>query len=255
MASTQCCSTCGSRSRIGFTLIELLVVIAIISILASILFPVFAQAREKARQTVCVSNMRQIAMAIAMYRSDHDELQSESSPDPDPNRLDDCDTTYTWRACVLAYTKNNQIFVCPTAPNLNGFVKEGITGPLQPKADYCSTGGYGCLETYGNIGLGAFPTTNSPRISEASVEDVSGTIQVLETFGTRNQAPDKGAEIYWADIPSQPTTINWMANRHNEGLNSMFWDGHVKWLKRTAIGARRPDTGVYFRMTILADDP
>jgi prepilin-type processing-associated H-X9-DG protein len=77
----------------------------------------------------------------------------------------------------------------------------------------------------------------------------------LETFGTRNQAPDKGAEIYWADIASQPNSIEWMASRHNDGLNSMFWDGHVKWLKRTVIGARRPDNGVYFRMTILADDP
>jgi prepilin-type N-terminal cleavage/methylation domain-containing protein/prepilin-type processing-associated H-X9-DG protein len=255
MTSPSCRPVRGSHVRFGFTLIELLVVIAIISILAAILFPVFASAREKARQTVCMSNMRQIAMAIAMYRSDHDELQSESSPDPDPNRLDDCDTTYTWRACVLPYTKNNQIFVCPSAPEKNGFVKDGITGPLQPKADYCSSGGYGCMETYGNIGLGAFPTTNSPRISEASVEDVSGTIQVLETVGDRGRFPDRGAEIYWPDIASQPDNIDWMASRHNDGLNSMFWDGHVKWLKRTSIGARRPDNGVYFRMTIGMDDP
>lgn len=253
MTSFSCRPARGSHSRTGFTLIELLVVIAIISILAAILFPVFAQAREKARQTACVSNMRQIAMAIAMYRSDHDELQSESSPDP--GALDSCETTYTWRACILAYTKNNQIFVCPTAPDLDGFVRDGITGPLQPKADYCSSGGYGCLETYADMGLGAFPTTNSPRIAEASVEDASGTIQVLETFGSWNRAPDKGAEIYWPDIESQPSGVEWMANRHNEGLNSMFWDGHVKWLKRTAIGAKRPDNGVYYRMTITLDDP
>src|SRR5580704_12525750 len=58
----------------GFTLIELLVVIAIIAILAAILFPVFAQARAKARQTTCISNQRQIALALAMYRSDYDQV-------------------------------------------------------------------------------------------------------------------------------------------------------------------------------------
>ncbi|MEN3001860.1 MAG: prepilin-type N-terminal cleavage/methylation domain-containing protein, partial [Armatimonadota bacterium] len=58
----------------GFTLIELLVVIAIIAILAAILFPVFAQARERARKTTCINNMRQIGMAITMYYGDHDEM-------------------------------------------------------------------------------------------------------------------------------------------------------------------------------------
>src|SRR5258708_5894686 len=94
-----------SMRRSGFTLIELLVVIAIIAILAAILFPVFARAREKARQAACSSNMRQIGLALTMYRSDYDEQQPESSPDTNLNQLDSCDTTYTWRACILPYTR------------------------------------------------------------------------------------------------------------------------------------------------------
>lgn len=122
--------------RRGFTLIELLVVIAIIAILAAILFPVFARAREKARQSSCASNMRQIAMALLMYRSDHDETQPESSPDTDLSQLDSCDYTYTWRACILPYVKNRQIFICPTAPQNDGFVTANIRSPMLPRADY-----------------------------------------------------------------------------------------------------------------------
>ena len=241
--------------RRAFTLIELLVVIAIISILASILFPVFAQAREKARQASCASNMRQINMALSMYRADFDEMQTESSPDTASalGILDDCKTTYTWRAVILPYAKSNQIFVCPSNPDQDGFVKDGITGPMQPKADYCSRGGYGCFETYANEGKGPFPTTNTPRIVEANVEDVSGTIAIADTAGTGG--PDRGAEVYWPNQASQPANTDWLPVRHNGGIVCGFWDNHVKWMKREAAGARRPDNGVFYHFTITDDTP
>lgn len=238
--------------RQAFTLIELLVVIAIIAILAAILFPVFSTAREKARQTSCISNMRQIGLALAMYRTDYDELQTESSPDTDLNQLDTCEFSYTWRAAILPYTKNNQIFVCPSAPDRNGFVMDGITGPMMPRADYCSTGGYACIEAY--IGLSAFPTTGSARIAEASVEDVVGTIQVVDSAAVANGI-DKGAEVFWPDIASQPQDVNWLSKRHHNGLNNLFWDGHAKWLTVEAAGARRPDNGVFYHFTIAEDAP
>ena len=94
--------------RRGFTLIELLVVIAIIAILAAILFPVFAQAREKARQTTCVSNTRQMALAVLQYLQDYDETF--------PRDSNDGQKTF-WMDYVQPYVKNTAIWICPSRAN------------------------------------------------------------------------------------------------------------------------------------------
>jgi prepilin-type N-terminal cleavage/methylation domain-containing protein len=95
----------------GFTLIELLVVIAIIAILAAILLPVFSRAREKARQTSCLNNMRQLSLSVQMYLQDHDEGFPPSTnytvPMDNPSR--------TWMTVVQPYLKNWQLFICPSA--------------------------------------------------------------------------------------------------------------------------------------------
>jgi prepilin-type N-terminal cleavage/methylation domain-containing protein/prepilin-type processing-associated H-X9-DG protein len=100
----------------GFTLIELLVVIAIIAILAAILFPVFARARAKARQTSCVSNVKQLALGLNMYAQDYDEAFPawywDQSFHPDGNVNPNSAHTVWWNA-IYPYVKNNQIFVCP----------------------------------------------------------------------------------------------------------------------------------------------
>src|SRR5439155_3101953 len=92
--------------RIGFTLIELLVVIAIIAILAAILFPVFAQARASARKTACLSNMKQLGLALAQYAVDYEGFMP-------PSQLPSSGANVSWPTMVYPYVKNEGVFVCP----------------------------------------------------------------------------------------------------------------------------------------------
>jgi len=137
----------------GFTLIELLVVIAIIAILAAILFPVFAQAREKARQTTCLSNLKQMGTAFVMYLDDYDEtfppyIQLNSSGQPianndwnTPGGWRDAYTVsgvggrvYAWHDSIFPYVKNLKMFKCPTRNNdySYGYSSE-VSGTLRIK--------------------------------------------------------------------------------------------------------------------------
>src|SRR5215216_6026680 len=100
-----------NRSRRGFTLIELLVVIAIIAILAAILFPVFAQAREKARGAACLSNMKQIGLATMMYAQDHDDYLPYGYAYTWPGQKE----LYWWQDLCRPYVKNEAVYTCPSA--------------------------------------------------------------------------------------------------------------------------------------------
>src|SRR5690242_12182740 len=107
--------------RNAFTLIELLVVIAIIAILAAILFPVFAQAREQARKTSCISNVKQLNTGVQMYIQDYDEavpLTIGTAPSANASNFqaDLGNTVVTWQDTVQPYIKNYGIMICPDAP-------------------------------------------------------------------------------------------------------------------------------------------
>ena len=122
----------------GFTLIELLVVIAIIAILAAILFPVFAQARDKARSASCLSNTKQVGTAVLMYAQDYDEYIPRNAH-PDPGRVAegahfvDCSTP-RWMDVIYPYIKNEQVFNCPS----DSF--STISGPLPTGANFSIAG-------------------------------------------------------------------------------------------------------------------
>ena len=191
-----------TNRRHGFTLIELLVVIAIIAILAAILFPVFARAREKARQASCSSNVKQIALGIMMYTQDYDEkYPGGGGMGPTTNNGWG---QVIWSEAIYPYVKNTQLFTCPSesnAPTLaNGI---GMS--------------YGCNAT-------APVMTWQWGASMASLVNVAGTIMLGEK-----------AANDWPCYPYGSPNASWgpvdvIVGRHNGGSNAAYCDGHVKWI-------------------------
>jgi prepilin-type N-terminal cleavage/methylation domain-containing protein len=126
-----------TRTTRAFTLIELLVVIAIIAILAAILFPVFAQARAKARQAACLSNMKQLGTAVMMYVQDYDETYPPSQvniPAPAP-----ANAVMSWPTMIFPYVKNEGIFVCPDGETaLKSVTMPSANAAGTVTANYCA---------------------------------------------------------------------------------------------------------------------
>jgi prepilin-type N-terminal cleavage/methylation domain-containing protein/prepilin-type processing-associated H-X9-DG protein len=221
------------HSQAGFTLIELLVVIAIIAILAAILFPVFAQAREKARQTACLSNMKQIGTGIMMYKQDYDEtfpaFKLHDTGPFGPSR------PYGWGDCFQSYVKSTQIMRCPST----GSPPNSGANPNLAYTDYCINGGLGNGPATGSTGTG----TNPPRpVSDAEVTNPSLTVMVAEAQSqhARSQCPggtNAAVPLPYAFINSNGTAINangvpqGRLSQHNGGSTFNFADGHAKWYK------------------------
>ncbi|MEN6643069.1 MAG: DUF1559 domain-containing protein [Armatimonadia bacterium] len=219
--------------RRGFTLIELLVVIAIIAILAAILFPVFAKAREKARQSSCLSNVKQLALATLSYAQDYDECFPLAVYPGSPPRLQTnpslpgslyksdaggiIDYLICWMDLISPYVKNTQVFACPSGKR------------SQPDEPYY---GYNANLSRFSISYPAIP------LSLGAVNNPSQCILLLDyacAQGVYALGASGGNDWVWAE--SWP----WSAP-HNDGVNCAFVDGHAKWLGRRASGLYRPDT-------------
>jgi len=206
------------RSRAGFTLIELLVVIAIIAILAAILFPVFAKAREKARQAACQNNMKQIAIAIVQYTQDWDE----SLPPARNNSVNNSVTPWQW--LVQPYIKNIQVFKCPSNQQASTAVVDGFKYGSVPTSYYCNAGYE--AKTYGAGGTRPMADTVSQPV--AMLDSVSSTILICErndtSSATQNDKINDAREIY-------DTTNGCYLTSHNGMSEFVFADGHAKAMK------------------------
>ena len=224
------------NTRKAFTLIELLVVIAIIAILAAILFPVFAQAREKARQTSCLSNVKQLGTAYMMYLQDYDEtfpphVTERTAPAGTPDTAE-ARRPFTYRYKLEPYLKNQQVFKCPSAP----------AWPT-PSAGRWYTTDYGNNHSDANL-PGANQQVwyqNNPDFGfneTTAIASISFPAQfiILGDAGRASGLPSRGG------MYPQPFAFNDAAlpdtqqqgrflPRHSGGGNLAYGDGHAKWSK------------------------
>ena len=214
----------------GFTLIELLVVIAIIAILAAILFPVFARAREKARQSSCASNLKQLGLAALMYVQDYDERYPMFY-----HRTASEERAYAYYDCLFPYVNNLQLWLCPSADPFSGGYRSGF---LLGEGPYRRT----MRSTYAAVRSGrAIPDppmkNSSTTIRLAQVVRPAETILLFEST-THSPLSCPAFGFVCPDGTPSPNplspagVIGNMAYRHNQMMNVAYCDGHVKAVPR-----------------------
>jgi prepilin-type N-terminal cleavage/methylation domain-containing protein/prepilin-type processing-associated H-X9-DG protein len=249
------------KDRFGFTLIELLVVIAVIAIIAAILFPTFAQAREKARQTVCLSNLHQIGLASELYTQDYDEtLLWEASGSPTPgstlsqqilqfsHQQVNCVNRVgmTWVGLLRPYVKSDGVFRCPSFPGFAvptswqgpQLVLQGVGYSVNPLQfdDPCRPHPLSWLRhSPSQVALFADVTGEPGNVQwTASVYAVNNWIYPLWLSKQWNYSPDGNTYWDWQQYrpPVPDPSMEPLARaRHGDGYNFAFADGHAKFLR------------------------
>jgi prepilin-type processing-associated H-X9-DG protein/prepilin-type N-terminal cleavage/methylation domain-containing protein len=235
-----------TKGLLGFTLIELLVVIAIIAILAAILFPVFAQAREAARKTTCQSNLKQFGSAFAMYRSDYDGRFPAGGWYGNLGGNPDMDRSLDWHLSLFPYIKNTGVYLCPSSTDIHD-LPHGPADWNRTSSDYL----------YNNQ-LAA----NRTPLTEAAVAAPADCIQLIEGHSDWGRGPcitpfsngqmtnppasfcheyttfGRNSSLVTGGLWATDRKL-WDLPRHQGGANVAFVDGHVKFYKQLdAVGAQ-----------------
>lgn len=197
--------------RDGFTLIELLVVIAIIAVLAAILFPVFAKAREKARSAVCVSNLKQLCLMMDMYVQDNEEVF--------PHQANTNDINDWWYQRVMPYVRNKQVFVCPNDHRtLDEMSNVGYI--IDPTRRWPLSYGYNGLLYHYDL---ATASNYTNLVILADCNEIP-CFAFETTYPVPHVLTDNRYRLHISNGVEKP--------RHAEGANLGFLDGHVKWFHR-----------------------
>ena len=227
-----------TSAKRGFTLIELLVVIAIIAILAAILFPVFARARENARRAICMSNLKQIGLGVMQYTQDYDEHYSPAydgtytpqvyNPQNTPGTPGTIYATngtvgyISWMDLIFPYVKSVQIFQCPSQPS-------GAAVGYAPSYAYSGAiGGYDANH-YGFKGGQA-----NVGIALSSVQRPAEVAMVFDWLFSSNLT---NAPYYFTSSANIIAGNDSTFSPHFQGTNITFADGHAKWRKTPAMVA------------------
>jgi prepilin-type N-terminal cleavage/methylation domain-containing protein len=242
----------------GFTLIELLVVIAIIAILAAILFPVFAQAREKARQTTCLSNGRQLSLATQMYTQDYDERFPEGLGMVNNKRIWSGEG---WAGSIAPYVKNTGLFHCPSDPLQNGLsyaYNANLTAipgdedeenlPPPPGISLAELGaptrtvlffevtGVSVNLAQPNEGTNSGDTPG--KHYSASGNGLDNRLYAQKDWKTREENQYATGYLGRRVPPNlQKTQFSQVSGRHSAGTSVIFTDGHVKWQRGESISS------------------
>jgi len=209
------------KAKSGFTLIELLVVIAIIAILAAILFPVFAQVREKARQTTCLSNEKQIGLGITQYVQDYDETFPHQKFYDGAN----ASTWATWQTVINPYMKSHDVYRCPDNPYNKVFVAGGA-GTIDYPISYAPNSAM--MPDWGAKWDTKLSAIDAPADSVLVVESRSPWSALSANSIIWDSALSEWNSGYYPAGAPKPGADDGDAFQHNHLINVLYADGHAK---------------------------